>query len=122
MGTARDVVAAFYQVTLEEPDVDEFEKFVAPNVHFVGPLQSSEGSDAYFEINRQLLPFHVETRMHAQFESGDQVCSIYDMDVRTPAGDIVTLKMADWMTVTDDKISAQTIYYDPREFAKAFGI
>ena len=44
------------------------------------------------------------------------------MDVRTPAGDTLTLKMADWITVTDGKISAQATYYDPRELAQAFGM
>lgn len=122
MGTPLDTVNDFYRVTLENPDENGLEGFMAPDVRFVGPLQETEGAAAYIELNLQLLPFHAGTRMRAQFEAGDEVCSIYDMDLRTPAGDTLTLKLADWITVTDGKITAQTIYYDPREFAQAFPV
>jgi len=44
------------------------------------------------------------------------------MDLRTPDGGSLTVEMADWVTVTDGKISSQRIYYDPHEFAEAFGM
>ena len=63
----------------------------------------------------------VNTRMRQQFAAGDQVCSIYELDVQTPAGDTLTLEMADWILVQDGLMIEQRIYYDPRPFVAAFG-
>jgi ketosteroid isomerase-like protein len=60
--------------------------------------------------------------MLRQFENGDAVCSIYMLTMGTPAGDELTVTVADWMEVADGRIAAQRIYFDPREFAQAFGM
>ncbi len=44
------------------------------------------------------------------------------MDLKTPSGTVITLQIADWIRVAEGKIVEQRIYYDPREFAKAFGM
>jgi len=59
--------------------------------------------------------------MHAQFEAGDEVCSIYEMDLRTPAASILTVPMSDWITVRDGHVANQVVHYDPRPFLEAFG-
>jgi ketosteroid isomerase-like protein len=73
-------------------------------------------------LNERLLPFHLQTRLLRQFEAGEDVCSIYEMDLPTPAGDTLTVEMADWIQVKDGRIRHQRIYYDPREFADALGM
>ena len=120
MGKARDIVDRFYETT-DRHDADGIAPLLAEGMTFHGPLAVTEGPDAYVELNRQLLGFHAATRMREQFEDGDRVCSIYEMDLNTPAGDSITVEMADVITVTRGKISSQRIYYDPRSFEKAFG-
>jgi hypothetical protein len=44
------------------------------------------------------------------------------MDIATPAGGEITLELTDWIQVVNGKVARQKIYYDPREFAKAFGM
>ncbi len=44
------------------------------------------------------------------------------MTLATPAGGTLTLAFADWIRITGGKVAEQKLYYDPREFAKAFGI
>ena len=122
MGAALDTVNRFYATTLERGDVDGIAPLVDPHITFQGPMQQLAGADAYVEINRQLLPMHVATRMHAQFERGDEVCSIYEIDWRSPAGEVVTVPMADWIRVHDGRITSQVVYYDPRPFTQAFGM
>jgi ketosteroid isomerase-like protein len=122
MGSALDTVNAFYRATLDEPDLDAASSLVAPDITFIGPLQRADGEQAYMELNAQLVPLHEATRMQAQFERGDEVCSIYELDVRAPSGTLVTLSMADWITIRDGRVAGQRIYYDPREFASAFGM
>ena len=88
---------------------------------FVGPLMATDTREAYVEINRQLLAHHAATRMKHQFVSGDDVCSIYEMDIVAPDGTTFTSEFADWITTSDGRITSQRIFYDPRRFAEAFG-
>ena len=51
------------------------------------------------------------------------MCSIYELTLGTPAGGSFFVIMADWIRVVDvvdGLIAEQKIYYDPREFVKAF--
>ena len=89
---------------------------------FIGPLMKTEGREPYVGLLGQFLQAHGGYRFHRQFVAGDDVCSIYDMTVRTPAGGTVTLTLADWLTLRDGRICRQQLYYDPRAFATAFGL
>jgi ketosteroid isomerase-like protein len=95
---------------------------VSDDATFVGPLMQATGVAEYVAMNAQLLGFHAGTRMLRQFESGDDVCSIYELDMKAPSGETLTLTMADWILVQDRKIASQHIYFDPRAFAQAFGM
>lgn len=121
MGKAREIADKFYGVT-DKKDVRGLAQLVDPDVSFIGPLMRTSGAEGYVALNEQLLPFHLKTRLLKQFEAGEDVCSIYEMDLRTPAGEVLTLEVADWIQVRDGRIRQQRIYYDPRDFAKAFGM
>jgi ketosteroid isomerase-like protein len=121
MGRALDLVNRFYATT-DAHDVDGIAEHVAEDVSFVGPLMATQDANAYLEINRQLLSHHAATRMLHQFESGDAVCSVYEMDIVAPDGTTFTAEMADVIQVAGDKIVSQRIYYDPRRFAEAFDL
>lgn len=121
MDTALDIVNRFYEAT-DRHDADSLAAMIADDMIFVGPLMTTDTASAYVGLNRDLLPRHVGTRMQHQFRDGDQVCSVYEMDVTTPADGILTLQIADLLTVRDGTISSQRLYYDPRAFAEAFGL
>jgi ketosteroid isomerase-like protein len=95
---------------------------LADDVVFTGPLMRTSGKEAYVALLQRFLPAHVSTRVLRQFADGDEVCSIDELTVRTPAGGTVTLAMAEWFTLRDERISEHTLYYDPRDFAAAFGM
>jgi ketosteroid isomerase-like protein len=44
------------------------------------------------------------------------------MDIATPQGGLLTLHISDWIRTRGERITEQRIYYDAREFAKAFGM
>jgi ketosteroid isomerase-like protein len=121
MDKALDVVNRFYDTT-DNKKGEGLEVLLAKDMKFVGPLMRSSSAKEYVELTKQLLQMHVETRMLRQFEQGNDVCSIYDLTLRTPSGGTITLPIADLIRVSDGKIAEQTIYYDPRDFAKAFGM
>jgi hypothetical protein len=95
---------------------------LTPDFKFTGPLMKTEGREQYVGLLGQFLQAHVGYRFHRQFENGDDVCSIYDMTVRTPSGGTLTVAMVDWLTLRDGKLCEQKLFYDPRGFAEAFGL
>jgi ketosteroid isomerase-like protein len=121
MAQALDVVNRFYDAT-DRRRADELPALVAEDVSFAGPLMQAAGAREYVAMNEQLLGFHAGTRMLRQFEEGSDVCSLYEMHMRTPSGGSLTLLVADWITVRDGRIAEQRLYFDPREFAQAFGM
>ena len=121
MNNARETVNRFYDVCNNKQG-QGLDGLVANNITFVGPLMRLSGAAQYLETVGPFLKFHKSMRMLKQFEDGEHVCSIYEMTLGTPAGGALTLEFADWIRVTDGKVAEQKLYYDPREFAKAFGM
>ena len=122
MPTSLEVVNDYYEATNNKKDPDAAAALLREDFVFAGPLMKVEGKEANIELLKRFLPMHRETRMHKQFVEGEHVCSIYDLVVSNPAGGTITMPIADWMRVEDGKVAEQTIYYDPREFSKAFGV
>jgi ketosteroid isomerase-like protein/uncharacterized protein YndB with AHSA1/START domain len=115
------VVNRFYEATAAR-EAAALAPLVDDDVTFEGPLMRASGAREYLGLNEQLVGFHRDTKMLRQFENGSSVCSIYELTMATPAGGEVALTMADWIEVADGKIASQRIYFDPREFAQAFGM
>ncbi len=121
MGKALDVVKKFYDIT-ENKKGEGLQDILTDDMTFVGPLMKTSGAKDYVKSTIQFIQMHKATRMHKHFENGNDVCSIYEMDIAKPDGGTFTIDMVDWITVSDGKVAKQKIYYDPREFAKAFGM
>lgn len=118
-----DIVNRYLQLTSSAAaDLPQAVELLAEDVVFSGPLMRITGRDAYAGLLQQFLPAHVSTRVLKQFGEGDQVCSINELTVRTPAGAHITLSMAEWFKLRDGRIAEHTLFYDPREFAAAFGM
>jgi hypothetical protein len=92
------------------------------DIQFIGPLMSTSGKEQYAALLKQFLPAHVSTKILRQFSNGQEVCSMDELVVRSPSGAILTLAMAEWFKLRDGKIAEHKIFYDPREFATAFGM
>jgi len=121
MGKALETTNRFYEIT-EKKKGKGLEDVITKDMTFDGPLMKFNGAKEYIESTKQFLQMHRETRMQKQFENGNDVCSIYEMDVATPAGGMITLEIVDWVQVANGKVARQKIFHDPREFAKAFGM
>jgi ketosteroid isomerase-like protein len=122
-----EVVNRFYELT--EPKGRNASELLGPigealtdDFKFTGPLMRTEGRAQYVGLLGQFLQAHVAYAFHKQFEADDEVCSIYDMTVRTPSGGMLTVTMVDWLKLQDGRIAEQRLYYDPRAFAAAFGM
>ncbi len=113
MGQALDIVNRFMQS--QDPS------FLADDFSFIGPIDQTTGIDAFMKLNEGFFPLVTGMRMLKQFEHGNDVCSIYEMDLTSPSGTSLTLNIADWVVVNNGKMVKERIYYDAREFAAVFG-
>ena len=122
MAEALKTVNAFLDLTNNRKDIKAAMQLLTNDFIFVGPLMRTSGTDEYAAVLEKFLPTHVETRILKQFEDGDDACSVGDLVVRTPSGGTITLSLVEWYRLRGGKIAEQRIYYDPREFARAFGL
>ena len=122
MAEALKTVNAFLDLTNNRKDLKAAVGLLTADMVFVGPLMRTSGISEYAALLEKFLPAHLETRILKQFEDGDDVCSVEDLVVRAPSGGTVTMAMVEWFRLRGGKIAEQRIYYDPREFARAFGL
>lgn len=127
MRTQLETVNQFLDLTSPKGrDIDvllpQISTLLAENFVFTGPLMKIEGRENYLELLRKFLGVHVGLVVRQQFADNDNVCSINDLTVRSPAGALVKMPMAELFGVKGGVIHTHEIFYDPREFAKAFGM
>ncbi len=122
--TPIEIARRFYELNNTVPagkaDAAELEALLAPNFVFTGPLMKVEGAAAFMTMLAQFLPFHESVSVRQQIGSGDVVCSITQLKLKTPAGGSLTVDVSEWLKVKGDRLESLTIYYDPRGFVAAF--
>lgn len=120
MGKTRDIVESYYASF--DAHRDGWKELVTDDVEFVSPMQHSRGKAAFVALSEQFQQLLRETRVLRRFEDGDSVCSICESVVSTPSGLPLTFAYAEWARVRGERLSEFRVYFDPREFAKAFGV
>jgi ketosteroid isomerase-like protein len=121
MNTPLEIVREFLLRTNDRGDVSGAVELMADDIAFRGPVVQIDGRDAYRGLLEQFLGAHGGWTLHHAFENHDWVCVIDDVFVRTPSGEITTLNLAELFQVREGKIAEHRVFYDPREFIKAFG-
>ena len=119
MWKALEVVNQYYDL-LNNKNFSGLKDLLSENMSFTGPVVQRSGANGYIDALKRLFKFHKKSQMLQQFENGNDVCSIYDLIMDKPAGGSLSVVIADWIRVVDGRIAEQKIYYDPREFVKAF--
>lgn len=117
MAGAKSVVMS-YQKALGKADWAGARRHLNDNLAFKGPFDTFNHADNYLESIKKLHNIVERVDMKKVFEDGDDVCLLYDMVTKTPAG---TAFIMEWHRVKDDKINAITVLFDPRPFAPMFG-
>jgi hypothetical protein len=113
MGQALDTVNSFMQ--------SQDTALLAEDFKFIGPVDQTIGIDAFMKLNQSFFPMVTGMRMLKQFENADDVCSIYEIDLKPPTAEVLTIKVADWVLVKNGKLVEERLYYDAREYAAALG-
>ncbi len=96
-------------------DMDTARSLIADDFSFAGPMLQVTGKEEFFAGASQLLPIMRGYRMLRQWEDGDEVCSIYEFKVETPAaaGAIV---MTEWCKVREGQLASSRLVFDTAAF------
>ena len=96
-------------------DMETAQSLIADDFAFNGPMMQVEGKQAFFAGITQLTPIIRGFKMLRQFEDGDEVCSIYDFEIETPAG-AGSVTMSEWCTVRDGRLASARLVFDTAAF------
>jgi ketosteroid isomerase-like protein len=97
-------------------DRDGAAELLTEDFDFHGPLQHSRGKAEFFEGSAALVPIMRGAEVHRQWEDGDEVCSIFDFTIETPAGS-TSIPMAEWSTFRDGKMASSRLIFDTAAMA-----
>ena len=116
-GTDAKAVADKFFSAWTKGDLDTARTLLHDDVSFAGPIDSFDNADAYVGALRGLSQIVASAEEQKVFVDGNDVCVIYDLVTKTPAGTAAT---AEWYHVRDGKISSVRVYFDARPFAPMF--
>jgi ketosteroid isomerase-like protein len=114
--TSPSAVVSEYLHAFTSGDLDTAFGLVTDDFVFEGPGLQSRGKAAFVEGSSSLAPIVQGHRMLHQFADGDEVCSIYEFQVETPAG-AGSITMSEWNTVRDGQLASARLIYDTAAFA-----
>ncbi len=107
-------VAVSYLEAFYADNRAETRALLAEDFDFRGPFSSTIGADAFLDSARRLLNSAEGTTVVHGWQDGGEVCVVHEVSV---AGHLIT--MADWLTVTGDRVVRERVYFDAQQLAKA---
>ena len=114
MGRNADVVRSFFDA-FASGEIEVARDLVSDEFSFRGPMLQTDGKEAFFEGSAGLGPMVRGINLLQQWEDGDDVCSIYEFGLETPAGSGDVL-MSEWHTVRDGKLASSRLIFNTAEF------
>ena len=88
---------------------------VADDLSFKGPFVQVDSADALFASAKPLQQIVKGHRPIKQWRDGDEISTLYEMNLETPAGNGSVL-VSEWNTVRDGKVTSATLVFDTAAF------
>jgi len=88
---------------------------IAESFQFNGPFVQAKSRDDFFASASGLLTIVKGHTLLQQWDNGDQVCSIYDVQLESPAGK-GTVTMSEWHTIDGNQLQSSRIIFDTATF------
>ena len=114
MSTAAETVNEYLDA-FTSGNLEQARELVAEDFSFTGPMLQAEGRDAFFEGAEALAPIVRGYRMLRQWVDGDDVSSVYEFNVETPAGS-GTVVMSEWNRVENGQLQSARLVFDTAAF------
>jgi ketosteroid isomerase-like protein len=97
-------------------DVDGAAELLADDFTFVGPILQANDKAEFLAGSSGLGTVVRGCDIHRQWVDGDEVCSIYDFKIETPAG-AGSILMAEWTIIRDGKLVSSRLLFDTAAMA-----
>ncbi len=110
MSNAREVVDRYF-IALARRDFAAVRPLLHDDVTFKGALGTTEGAEDYISGLRRMMAAMTGMERRVIVAEGEEVFQVYDLTLSEP---VVTLPIAQWLTVRDGRIAALRVYFDPR--------
>ncbi|HET9144193.1 nuclear transport factor 2 family protein [Actinophytocola sp.] len=101
-----------YLARFTSGDREAAAELLTEDFRFHGPMLQSEGKAAFLDGSAGLCPIMRGAEVHRQWEQDGEVCSIYDFKIQTPAGEVVSIPMAEWNSFRDGKLASARLIFD----------
>lgn len=105
-----------YLARFTSGDRDGAAELLTEDFRFHGPMLQSQGKIDFLAGSAALGSIMRGADVHRQWEEGDEVCSIYDFTIETPAG-AASIPMAEWNTFRDGKLASARLIFDTAAMA-----
>jgi hypothetical protein len=110
--TVRDYLDAFYS-----GDYDTARHLLADDLAFRGPFVEVNDADAFLASAQPLRAIVRGHRLIRQWQDDDQVSTLYQMNIETPAGTRSVL-VSEWNTIREGRVSSASLVFDTAAFRK----
>ncbi|TAM93359.1 MAG: hypothetical protein EPN39_20295 [Chitinophagaceae bacterium] len=116
-----DIVNKYLDIIFSKKG-DGLPDILVENFSFDDPFTVVRSADEFTEKCAGWVQVEKSILMEKQFLDGNQTCSIYTIEARTPSGSKERFQLADYIEVQDDQISKERVYFfDQVAFAASMG-
>jgi SnoaL-like domain len=100
-----------YLTAFYSGDFDTAAGSVAEGFSFEGPFVSVDGKEAFFASAQGLRPVVRGHRLLRRWQDGDEICSIFELEIETPKGS-AAIPMCEWNRVCDGELVSGRVLFD----------
>ena len=97
-------------------DVDGAAELLADEFAFDGPILQAKDKAEFLAGSTAAAAMARGCTIHHQWVDGDNVCSIYDFKIETPAG-AGSIPMAEWSVIRNGQLVASRLLFDTAAMA-----
>ena len=121
--TALDTVDRYLKIMLTDNNHGTgLEEVLTEDFVFDDPFGTASSAREFLNNSKRWIDTPKSFRVEKQFIDGDQVCSVYRIDVTTPSGARVGFDVVDVVELRGNRIAKERVYFaNPVQFAKDMG-
>ena len=97
-------------------DVEGAAELLTEEFAFDGPMLQAKGKAEFLAGSVTAASMARGCAIHHQWADGDDVCSVYDFNIETPAGS-GAIPMAEWSVIRDGKLVSSRLLFDTAAMA-----
>ena len=116
MAVSNDGIFRTYLERFTGGDVEGAAEFLADEFFFDGPILQAKDKAEFLAGSTAAASMARGCTVHHQWVDGDNVCSIYDFEIETPAG-AGAIPMAEWAVIRDGKLVSSRLLFDTAAMA-----